>query len=83
MKKIELHMDALIAIAVVFVLFGVFLLYQRYQYNDLLQENVDLQWENSSLEANLVLLTAQIDKCKSSMETLKAAGAGREQGNSL
>ena len=83
MKKIEIHMDALIAIVVVFALLAAFLIYQRYQYNDLLQENVDLQWENSSLEANLVLMTTQIDKCKSSAESLEEAGAGGEQNTTI
>jgi heme/copper-type cytochrome/quinol oxidase subunit 2 len=61
-KKIELHMDALITMVAVFVIAISFLVYQRYQYSTLLQENLDLLWENSSLEANLVLKTAQFDK---------------------
>jgi len=64
MRKFELHMDALVVMVGVLVLAIAFLLYQRYQYSDLLQENVDLAWKNSSLEAELVMKTAQIDACK-------------------
>ena len=64
MKKFELHLDALITIIVVFVLALSFILYQRYQYSDLLQENVDLKWEYGNLEANLLLKSNQYDKCK-------------------
>ena len=77
-KKIELHKDALITIAVVFVLVLFFLVFQRYQYSKLAQENADLLWENSSLEANLVLKTDQFDKCKSFVDSLKTPDAEGE-----
>jgi hypothetical protein len=74
-KKFELHMDALIAIVAVFALAVSFLIYQRHQYADLLQENVDLTWENSSLEADLVRMTARFDACKSSVRSIEAPDA--------
>ncbi len=76
MKKFELHMDALIVVAVVFALAVSFLLYQRHQYSILMQENVDLQWENSSLEANLVIKSNQFDQCKSILESLQNSETG-------
>ena len=75
MKKFELHMDALIVTIAVFALAASFLVYQRHQYSILLQENIDLQWENSSLEANLVLKTSQVDNCKSLIESINGSDA--------
>jgi len=62
-KKFELHLDALITIAVVFVLAICFLLFQRYQYADVLQKNIDLTWDNETLKVDLVLKTNLLDKC--------------------
>ena len=64
MKKIELHLDALITIIVVFVLASSFILYQRYQFSDVLQENIDLTWENEKLKVNLILETNLLDGCR-------------------
>ena len=79
MKKFELHLDALITIVAVFALVVAFLLYQRYQYSDLLQENVDLAWENANLQVNLDYKTAQFDECKSFVVSMEATGKERER----
>jgi len=63
-KKFELHLDALITIIAVFVLVFSFVLYQRHQFSDLLQENVDLTWDNEILKASLDYKTAQFEDCK-------------------
>jgi len=63
-KKFELHLDALITIFVVFVLAIGFLLFQRYQYADVLQKNIDITWDNETLKVDLVLKTNLLDKCK-------------------
>jgi hypothetical protein len=76
-------MDALIVIVAVFVLAAAFLVYQRHQYSILLQENADLAWENSSLEANLVLMTSRIDECKSFVASMQQSGAKGEPSDSL
>ena len=55
MKNFELHLDALITVAVVFTLAVGFLLYQRHQYSVVMQEHIDLVWEIVTLEADLVL----------------------------
>ena len=81
MKKFELHLDALIVAVAVFALAIAFLVYQRYQYTTLLQENVDLAWENSTLEANLVLMTAQIEACKSSSVSMEVSGVDSKSAN--
>ena len=78
MKKFELHLDALIAMFVVFALIIAFLLYQRSQYLDLTQENVDLVWENVTLQASLDYKTAQFDDCKSSILSMEEPGTESE-----
>ena len=70
-KKIELHLDALITIVVVFVLAISFLLYQRHQYSDVLQENIDLTWENEKLNVNLIWETSLLDKCENEKKSEK------------
>ena len=75
MKKFELHLDAVIVIIVVFALAVTFLVYQRHQYSSLLQENVDLVWENSTLEANLALMSSRIEECESSAASEEGSGA--------
>lgn len=63
MKKVEIHKDAVIAIIVVFIFSFSFILYQRYQYSDLLQENVDLTWGNANLQAELDFNIKKLDEC--------------------
>jgi len=70
-KKIELHLDALITIIVVFVLAIGFMLYQRYQYSVVLQENIDLTWDNEKLKVDLILETSLLDKCKNEKNSEK------------
>ena len=71
MKKFEIHLDALIVIVVVFALAATFLLYQRHQYSVVLQENLDLRWDNSGLEANLAQMTVQLENCQSNLNLME------------
>ena len=71
MKKFELHLDALITIIIVFVLAVGFILYQRYQYSVVLQENIDLTWDNEKLKADLIFNTNLLDKCKNEKKSEK------------
>ncbi len=71
MKKIELHIDALITIIIVFVLAIGFLLFQRYQYSDVLQENIDLTWDNEKLKVDLVYKASLLEKCNNEKESEK------------
>ena len=71
MKKIELHLDALITIIIVFVLATSFILYQRYQFSDVLQENIDLTWDNEKLKVDLIWETSLLDKCKNEKKSEK------------
>jgi hypothetical protein len=63
LKKFELHLDALIAVAVVLVLAGGFIVYQRVQYSELLQENIDLMWEVETLKVDLQTTASRLEAC--------------------
>ena len=71
MKKFELHFDALFTIIIVFVLAVGFILYQRYQYSVVLQENIDLTWENEKLKVDLIVEKSLLDKCKNEKNSEK------------
>lgn len=63
MRKFELHLDALVTAVVVFVLAASFIVYQRHQYAEVLQENIDLTWEIETLKADLQINAARLDAC--------------------
>jgi hypothetical protein len=63
MKKFELHLDALITVVVVFVLTASFIVYQRQQYAEVMQENIDLRWEVETLKIDLQMNAARLDAC--------------------
>ncbi|HET9404282.1 MAG TPA: hypothetical protein VFO57_06865 [Burkholderiales bacterium] len=76
-RKIELHLDALVAIALLIVAAVGFIAYQRHQYLDLLQDNIDRQWKQMALEFEVARLEAQLKKAAS--EATAASGAPQEQ----
>jgi hypothetical protein len=61
-KKIELHVDALVVIVLMFVAAVGFIAYQRYQYSNLLQDNVERQWNQMMLESEVARLQSQLKK---------------------
>ena len=81
MKKIGLHLDALISIIVVFVLLITFLLYQRYQYSVILQSNIDFAWENENLNVDLILTNRMLEKCKNQKNSEDESNADKERSN--
>jgi heme/copper-type cytochrome/quinol oxidase subunit 3 len=62
-KQFTLNLDALVVITLVFLLAISFIGYQRYQYNDLLQEHVQLQWGTQDMEINLDIAKAKLERC--------------------
>jgi hypothetical protein len=40
------------------------MLYQKRHYDDLMQEFVDLKWQASSVEANLLIARNALEQCK-------------------
>lgn len=61
-RKVELHVDALAAIVLLIVAAVAFIAYQRYQYSDLLQDNVERQWKQMMLEFEVARLQALLEK---------------------
>jgi Tfp pilus assembly protein PilV len=62
-RKFTLHLDALVAMMVVFVGAIGFIGYQRYQYQAVAQENVDRQMKQVQLEMQVARLEAIEKKC--------------------
>jgi hypothetical protein len=60
MKKIGLHIDALVVIIIIFTTSFGFNFYQRYQYSDLLREHIALQQQSLVMEFNLASMESRI-----------------------
>lgn len=72
-NKIELHVDAIAVIILLFVTSFGFNLYQRYQYSDLMKEHVELQWKAQDAEINWQYVKGLLEICRQ-------AGARPESG---
>jgi hypothetical protein len=55
-RKVELHMDALGIIVLLFAAAVAFIAYQRHQYSDLLKDNLAQQMKQLSLELEVARL---------------------------
>ena len=64
MKKIELHIDALIVIIILFILSFGFGFYQHHQYSSLLAEHNRLQTTHLGMELSLSVKEALLKKCQ-------------------
>lgn len=69
MRKLGLHIDALIVIILLFLLSFGFNFYQRYQYSDLLADYFRIQSENTSNEFSLAMKDALLKKCKEEQDS--------------
>lgn len=65
-KKIGVHVDALVAIALVLVSAFGFIAWQRVEYSDLLQDNINRQWKQMLLETEVARLQVELRKALSS-----------------
>lgn len=74
-KKFALHWDAAAALALVFVASFGFNLYQRHQYQSLLQELVDARWKADNMEVNWRYVSAKLEQCE------RPSGAGTTPGD--
>jgi hypothetical protein len=63
-RKVELHMDAMIVIVLLFVAAVGFIVYQRHQYSDLLRDNLGRQMTQLSLELEVARLEALLKKAE-------------------
>jgi hypothetical protein len=75
-RKVVLHVDALVAIVVVFAASFGFNLYQRYQYASLLKEHTQLQWKAQDTEFNWKIVKGKLDKCAAAAEAATPAAKG-------
>ena len=67
-KQYTLHLDALLVITAVYLLAFGFIAYQRYQYADLLEEHVQLQWKAQDMEVNVHYLSGMLQRCNESKQ---------------
>lgn len=63
MKKVTVHYDAIALVAVVLAVSFGMNAWQRYQFNDLLAEYVDSQWEAQNVKSNLVYARSLLKAC--------------------
>ena len=62
-RKVQLHVDALAVIVVLVAAAVGFIAFQKYQYSDLLQENLSRQWKQLELEYEVARLEALVKRC--------------------
>jgi hypothetical protein len=72
-KTVSVSVNAVTATALLIAASCGFMLYQKQQYDDLMQEFVDLKWEAGNMEANLLLARNALEHCKTG-----ASGASQE-----
>lgn len=65
-RKLTIHSDALAVVAIVFVLSFGFNLYQRYQYENLLQKYVDTEWARQNIAVDLKSAQRRAEDCHAS-----------------
>lgn len=63
MKKVTIHYDAIAMVAVVLVISLGINVWQRHQFNELLAEHVDSQWQAQDVKANLVYTRGLLKSC--------------------
>jgi hypothetical protein len=73
-KKFTLHWDAAAAIALVFVASFGFNLYQRHQYQSLLQELVDTKWDAENMKVNWQYVKSKLEQCEGPAAAPSAPG---------
>ena len=73
MKKFELHLDAVIAMFIAFILSLGFNFYQHYQYEDLLREHTSLQMSSLGNDFNVSVTKASLKQCKQKLNEMKSA----------
>ncbi len=68
-KTVSVSVNAVIATALLIAAGCGFMLYQKQQYDDLMQEFIDLKWEAGNIEANLVIARKQLERCRAATST--------------
>lgn len=63
-KTVTVSVNAIVTTALFVVVSCGFMLFQKRQFDDLMQEYVDLKWQSGSTEANLVIARNRLEACK-------------------
>ena len=63
-KKIQLHIDALLVIVLIFLVSFGTNLYQRYQYSDLLKDYVEAETKAQDMEVNWNYVKGLLQNCR-------------------
>lgn len=63
MRKLTVNLDAVVVIGLMLVISLGMNAWQRVQFNDLLSQHVDVQWEAQDVKANLVLARTLLKGC--------------------
>jgi hypothetical protein len=63
-RKISVSVNAVVTTALFIVVCCGFILFQKQQFDDLMQEYVDLKWESGNSAANLVIARNQLEACR-------------------
>lgn len=79
MKKFTIHLDATIAVLVVFILSFGFNFYQRYQYQDLLDEYLKQNMGSLGNEFSTAFMQVSLEKCEKKLNELEGASDTGEQ----
>jgi len=79
-RKIELHLDALIVIVLVFAAAVGFIAYQRHQYSLLLQDNVERQFKQMTMELEIARLKILLERASKGEAGAPRAEKSVEQG---
>ena len=63
-KTINVPVNAIVTTALLIAAACGFIIYQKLQFDDLMQEYVDLNWQSGNTEANLAIARNHLEACK-------------------
>jgi hypothetical protein len=63
-KTVSISIDTIATVALLVAVSCGFMLYQKHQFDDLMQEYVDLKWQSGNTEANLVIARNHLEQCR-------------------
>lgn len=63
-KTVSISIDTIATVVLLVAVSCGFMLYQKHQFDDLMQEYVDLKWQSGNTEANLVIARNHLEQCR-------------------
>jgi len=63
-KTVSISIDTIATVVLLVAVSCSFMLYQKHQFDDLMQEYVDLKWQSGNTEANLVIARNHLEQCR-------------------